>query len=219
MYVKRDGETPKLFTRGNGSVGQDISHIIPFLRLPPLPEDMPEIVVRGEFLIPKERFEKKYAASFSNARNLVAGIINSIKKTSAQKYKDLDFVAYEVIVPDLSPFEQMQLLTTLGFNTVTHELIVSKQLTNDYLSALLVEWRETSNYEIDGVIVTENEIHPRGSGNPEHSFAFKMVLSDQGLKLKCVRYFTPSKDGVLKPRIQIEPVVLGGAKIEVTAQR
>ena len=215
MYVKRNGEQAKLYTRGNGKVGQDISHIIPFLRIPELPTNMSEIVVRGEFLIPKDRFNKKYAASFSNARNLVAGIINSVKKTSAQKYKDLDFVAYEVIVPDLTPFEQMQTLTEVGFNTVTNEIIEAKELTNDYLSALLVEWRETSNYEIDGVIVTENDIHPRGSGNPEHAFAFKMVLSDQVAEAKVRQVlWAPSKDGVLKPRIQIEPVVLGGAKIE-----
>ena len=53
------------------------------------------------------------------------------------------------------------------------------------------------------------------SGFKDHGFAFKMVLSDQLAEAKVVNVlWSPSKDGYLKPRIQIEPVVLGGAKIE-----
>jgi len=51
--------------------------------------------------------------------------------------------------------------------------------------------------------------------NPDHSFAFKMVLSDQVAEVKVLNViWTPSKDGYLKPRIQVEPVVLGGVTIE-----
>jgi NAD-dependent DNA ligase len=64
--------------------------------------------------------------------------------------------------------------------------------------------------------VTNDEIYPeRKEGNPEHSFAFKMVLSDQIAEAKVVDViWTPSKDGYLKPRVQIEPINLGGVKIE-----
>ena len=41
-------------------------------------------------------------------------------------------------------------------------------------------------YEIDGVIVTDDKTYPRKSGNPEHAFAFKMVLSDQIAEAKVV---------------------------------
>ena len=52
-------------------------------------------------------------------------------------------------------------------------------------------------------------------GNPKHAFAFKMVLSDQVVEAKVVDViWTPSKDGYLKPRVRIEPVIIGGAKIE-----
>ena len=210
MY-STEGDEPKLYTRGNGVVGQDISHIIPYLNLP----TTKGIVVRGEFLIPKEVFTEKYAANFSNARNLVAGIINALKKADVKKYKDLHFVAYEVIVPSLKPSQQMSELESLGFRTVIHQSIPNEELTNDFLSEKLKEWRVYHTYEIDGVIVTENKIHPRQMGNPEHSFAFKMVLSDQVAEAKVLNVlWTPSKDGYLKPRIQIEPVVLGGATIE-----
>ena len=52
-----EGDIPKLFTRGDGKIGQDITHIIPFLQLPTLKN----IVIRGEFIIPKEIFEEKYS--------------------------------------------------------------------------------------------------------------------------------------------------------------
>jgi NAD-dependent DNA ligase len=70
-------------------------------------------------------------------------------------------------------------------------------------------------YEIDGIIVTDDKIYPRKSGNPDHAFAFKMVLSDQIAEAKVVDViWTPSKDGYLKPRVQIEPINLGGVTIE-----
>ena len=83
------------------------------------------------------------------------------------------------------------------------------------LSEVLVMWRDTYEYEIDGVIVNHNKIYPRKSGNPDHAFAFKMILSDQMAEAKVVDViWTPSKDGYLKPRVRIEPIVLGGVKIE-----
>ena len=80
---------------------------------------------------------------------------------------------------------------------------------------LLVEWREKYEYETDGVIVMDDKIYKRSANNPDHGFAFKMVLSDQTAEAKVLDViWTPSKDGYLKPRIQIEPIQLGGVKIE-----
>ena len=59
-----------------------------------------------------------------------------------------------------------------------------------------------------------NNIYPRLEKNPEHAFAFKMVLTDQTAEARVVDIiWTPSKDGYLKPRVQIEPVTLGGVTI------
>jgi NAD-dependent DNA ligase len=83
------------------------------------------------------------------------------------------------------------------------------------LSSLLVDWRSNYAYEIDGIIVTNDGIVSRTKGNPEHAFAFKMVLSDQIAEAIVTNViWTPSKDGYLKPRVQIEPLNLGGVKIE-----
>jgi NAD-dependent DNA ligase len=208
MY-STEGGVQKLYTRGNGKVGQDISHLIPYLKLPKTSGN----VVRGEFVIPKAAFHNKYSDKFANPRNLVAGLVN--RQTIDEKVHDLHFVAYEVIVPELKPSAQMQTLMEKGFETVLNREVMSGDLTNELLSEILIKWRADYLYEIDGVIVTDDKVYSRKGGNPDHSFAFKMVLSDQIAEAKVVDVlWTPSKDGYLKPRVQIEPIQLGGVKIE-----
>jgi len=202
-----EGPAPKLYTRGDGKVGQDVSHLIPHLRLP----KTKGIVIRGEFIIPKAVFDSKYKTKFANPRNMVAGIINH--KTINEAITDLQFVAYEVIVPSKKPSEQMEFLSTLDVEVVLWKNETA--LTNELLSETLVEWRKNYVYEIDGVIVTNDAKYTRKAGNPDHSFAFKMVLSDQIAEGKVVDViWSPSKDGYLKPRVQIEPINLGGVRIE-----
>lgn len=202
-----EGEEPKLYTRGNGIEGQDISYLIETLDLP----KEKNIVVRGEFIIPKSVFEKKYKSKFANARNLVSGIINS--KTLDKKAKDLHFVAYEVVNPQMKPAEQMEKLQEIG-----HEVVMNKtyeDITNELLSTLLVDWRTNYEYEIDGVIVSDNKIHVRKSGNPDYAFAFKMVISDQVAEVKVLDViYSISKSGYIKPKVRVEPVKLGGVTIE-----
>jgi NAD-dependent DNA ligase len=202
-----DGESPKLYTRGDGTVGQDVSHLLKVLDLP----KESGIVVRGEFIIPKKVFDEKYKNDFANPRNLVSGIVNA--KTIDSKSKDLHFVTYEVIRPVLKPSVQMAKLVELK-----HEVVRNKpvpEISNDTLSSILVEWRGNYEYEIDGIIVSDDNIYPRQSGNPDHAFAFKMVLSEQMAEAKVVDViWSASKDGYLKPRVRIEPIKLGGVTIE-----
>jgi NAD-dependent DNA ligase len=142
---------------------------------------------------------------------MVAGIINH--KHISDAIADLHFVAYEVIVPQKKPTEQMDFLGTINVERVLFRN--TDTLSNEILSEILVEWRKSYAYEIDGVIVTNDGIYSRKSGNPDHAFAFKMVLSDQIAEAKVVDVlWTPSKDGYLKPRVQIEPINLGGVTIE-----
>ncbi len=206
-----EGEKPKLYTRGDGKVGQDVTHLIPYLQLPAIKD----VVIRGEFIIPKELFEEKYQAKFANPRNLVAGIVN--QKTKDSKMKDIRFVAYEVIkypgrVNGIKPSDQMKLLDHMNVETVRNQSI--ETISNDYLSDILQNWRSNYTYEIDGIIVEDDNIHPRVSGNPKHAFAFKMVLSDQIAEAHVVDViWSASKDGYLKPRVQIMPIKLGGVTI------
>lgn len=207
LYSTENGEK-RLYTRGNGKEGGDISHIIPFLNLP----DIKNITIRGEFMIEKKVFNAKYKKIYANPRNLVAGIINREKKIDHSIYADVHFVAYEVITPQIKPSDQMSYLQRIGVDTILFKTM--DLISNETLSELLIDWRESFKYELDGIIVSNDKIYTRESGNPEHSFAFKMVLSEQVAEAKVVDVlWAPSRHGYLKPRIQIEPVVLGGTTI------
>lgn len=202
-----ENENIGLYTRGDGKVGQDVSHLVPYLNLPKIKD----IVVRGEFIMKKNTFNTKYATKFANARNLIAGTVNRI--TINDTINDMDFVGYEVIKPELKPSEQMNFMEEKGFITVRSE--TKDNITNDLLSELLIDWRNHYDYEIDGIIVTDDKVYSRKSGNPDHSFAFKMALSEQMAEAKVLDVeWNASKDGYLKPKVRIEPIKLGGVKIE-----
>ena len=211
LYVSSGAGTPQakqeLFTRGNGKIGQDISYLLPYFKLP----TTIDIVIRGEFVISKENFNS--FENKANARNAVAGIINS-KKTNPSELAFVDFVAYEVIEPKLKPSEQYSLLKKIYKDRVCQYTILAN-LNNTILSDLLQTWRNQSIYDMDGIVVIHNKLYERKSGNPKHAFAFKMVLTDQKAEAKVVNViWNPSKDGYLKPRVQIEPIQLDGVTIK-----
>jgi len=170
MYTT-EGGSKKLYSRGAATHGLDLSHMIPYLKLP----DEEDITIRGELIIPIALFEKTYKGKgYKSARNFVGGIMNA-KGRAVSKWKNLDFVAYEVIKPELKPSAQMKWLET--HNVVTVKNKTAKKITNESLSTVLVDWRTSYKYEIDGVIVINDKIYPRTNKNPAHAFAFKMVLS------------------------------------------
>ena len=201
-----ENEEFKLYTRGNGLIGQDVSNLIPHLNLP---KDK-DVVMRGEFIIPKKVHIKKYPEA--NARSIVSGIINS-KKQVVSKYRDIDFVVYELIKPELKPSEQLKFLQTIKANVVMFN--ETTDISNENLSLILKTWRKDYAYDIDGIIVTDDKIYPRKDKNPEQSFAFKMLLGDQVSEAKVVDVlWVVSKDGLLKPTIEIEPIKILGSTIQ-----
>ena len=207
-------DSPKLYTRGDGKYGQSIDHLIEHLNLP----TDKNITLRGELIIKEKLFQEKYSTKYSNSRNFISGLVNKKKltKEDISILKDIDFVGYEVIKPEnLKPSEQLNLILTLNGNCVKFmDSITSEQLTNEFLSEKLVDWRSNYEYTIDGIICINDKVYPRESKNPTHAFAFKMVLSDQSAEAKVLDVlWSASKDGFLKPRVQIEEVNIGGAKI------
>jgi len=213
LYVSgENSKQAKLYTRGNGIYGQDISHLIPYLIRNKYDFET-VFAIRGEIIIKKNIFNTKYIDKFSNPRNFVAGIVNK-KTVNPEMLADIDFVPYEVINPQLKPSQQIKFLLDEWISPPVNFVIMSK-ISNENLSELLLKWRKEYDYEIDGVIVVDDKIYPRPKKNPDYAFAFKMVISDQVMEAKVVDViWTPSKDGYLKPRVRIEPIVIGGAKIE-----
>ena len=213
LYSTEENE-PKLYTRGDGKIGQSIDHLIPYLKLP----TEKNITLRGEIIIKENLFKEKYSNKYSNSRNFIAGLVNKKKlnNNDINMLKDIDFVGYEVIKPEnLKPSEQLNKIIELKKICVKFlENITSTQLTNEFLSEKLVDWRSNYEYTIDGIICCNDKVYSRQSKNPDHCFAFKMVLSDQAAEAKVLDViWAASKDGYLKPRVQIEQVNIGGANI------
>ena len=106
LYIVDDKGKANLYTRGDGQIGQDISHFIPHLNLP---KDK-NIALRGEFIISKDNF-KEHFKDRRVPRNTVAGIMNkhTIDKKVIKQLMYVDFVVYEAIKPTkLSPSEQFE---------------------------------------------------------------------------------------------------------------
>ena len=206
LYINSNGVS-KLFTRGCGTFGFDISHLIPYVKLP----EITDMAVRGELIITKNNF-KKYTSSYANERSFAAGMVNG-KKLEKSKLKKLDFVAYELIEPVMKPEKQYSTLKKLKFITVINKKL--KKITADILSEYLMSWREQYDYIIDGVICIHNKIYPRkNKGNPSHAFAFKKVLSDQVVESRVVDVlWSKTQYGYVKPKIKMQPVKIGGVTI------
>lgn len=216
-----------LYSRGNGSIGQNLSHLLPYINLPNITvanyksfitkNQCTEIAVRGELIISIDDFEKKYQSVYPKARTMAASLVNS-KTPKMNELRDLKFVAYEMISPDkLSASNQFKLLKQLKFETAGHKEIKTK-LDTPSLQNLLINMKDSSPFEIDGIIVASNLVYPRNtSGNPKYAVAFKMQLSGQ-MKEAVVEkvIWNPSKHGVIVPTIQIKPVIIGGDKITKT---
>ena len=142
LYTTMDGNA-KLYTRGDGLVGKDISHLIPFLNLPD-EKKHPNMAIRGEFVISKEKFDTYFKTKgLKNARNTVAGLINTLVGGVDHKY--VDFVGYEIMMPEMAPKKQMSVMSkTLQMDVVKNREVTA--LSNESLSHVLVDWRTNYKY-------------------------------------------------------------------------
>lgn len=201
-----------LYTRGDGVIGAKISYLAPYFDT--IPKDIPEdINVRGELIMPTDVFNKKWVSKYSNPRNLVAGRTGA--KTVKKGIRDIQFVAYEIVGTDKmpNPTQQFKILKDLGFKVVRHKII--KSVTLKLLATTLIDWKKSSPFEIDGIIVQPDRPYVRNtSGNPSYAFAFKMRIGDNLVDAKVVRVLWGlSKWSLLKPRVEFEPVKLMGTTV------
>lgn len=195
----------KIYTRGDGKTGQDISFLKDHLRLPKIKKD---ITIRGEFMMKKNTFFQKYTKEFPKARTVVNSVINS-KKPKKGILKDLDFVVYELIEDESKKFsDQFKILKKLGFNLPDY--LISSKLSEPELRKLYLDWRQNSIYELDGLVITVDKDFIRYTdGNPKYSVAFKINLEGKKTEIEEV-IWEVSKHGVIKPRVKFHPVILDG---------
>jgi NAD-dependent DNA ligase len=213
-----------LYTRGTASEGLDITPLLKYLKIPKISEEILKknniiakkkdilLAVRGELILKKNIFETNWSKIMKNARNTVAGLVNS-KNINPKLAMNTTFIVYEIIDPIIIPEEQLLTSKKLGFETVNYKIV--NTLTFNSLSEYLKKRRSDSEYIIDGIIVTNNQLYTRNiKSNPEYSFAFKDVLEDQIAKTKITDIeWNISKDGLIKPTLLLEPVEIGGVEI------
>lgn len=215
----------KLYTRGTSIEGMDISNLTKYLKLPNINKVIRTnkiygkkniLAIRGEIVISKKNF-KNNIKNKKNIRNTVAGIVNSIMiDPLLSQY--IDFIAYEIVDPFNNFSNMMEHLKLLNFSIVNYTIM--NNITEDKLSKYLIKRRKEATYDIDGIIVTNNDIHIRNNlGNPKYAFAFKDIMEDQ-IKETVVKNidWKISKDGKIVPTLVLKPIEIGGVMIQrVTA--
>lgn len=224
LYKDENGEL-FLYSRGDGIEGRNISHLIKyiFIKSVNLKDLPPKCGIRGELIISKRDYQK-YKDQFSNPRNLVVGltITDKIDVTLAKLVK---FVAYAIMEPRLKQSKQFEQLEKWNFDVVTYKKFEIED--NDYeeftdkLKDYLLKRRKEGEFEIDGLVITDNsKIYELADENPDYSVAFKMLLDDQLAETRVIKVIWEiTKHGLLSPSIEIEPVILAGTEIRyVTAK-
>ena len=209
-----EGSERRLYTRGDGHVGQNISHLLPFINGVPKEISLDALVVRGELIMSRTAFEK-YGKG-ANARNTVSGLVNA-KTPDLALAKSVGFVAYTLIDPVAEkPSAGLAMLKRLNFTVVPHKILNSDTLTFELLSEKLVERRSVSDYEIDGLVVQHDEVHKEPDGkNPDTAFAFKHLLTAATAEVVVDRIvWSLSKDGLIKPVVEFPAVRLSGVSIK-----
>lgn len=200
------------YTRGNGNEGQDVSWILKYLNIG---NGLNQAMIRGELIISKVNWEKVKSLypEFSNPRNFVSGMVTR-KNIDTNLINYLDFVGYEFIKlgESFTIEQQLNKIDTCGYSCVYYKIL--ENIDNKTASQNLIERREKSNYEIDGIIITDNGLYSRSEKNPDYAKAFKMVIDSQ-----CAETFvesitwTPSMYGVLKPVVNVVQTTIEGVNI------
>lgn len=224
MAVFRNGELEIAYSRGNGVEGADITRHVKLIKnLPKKLKNIDYLVVRAELIMKVDTFEQNWKSKFKNPRVTVAGTMNR-SESNKDIIADIDFVAYEVVATNATPentkIQQLNMLSSLGFQTVPSLYTVAcTSLTDAVMTKILKEARLASPYELDGIVITADEIDVRPqrgsiSLNPEHSCKFKVNDDDSivDVDVKDVLWEI-SKSGYWKPRVEIFPVDLFGTTV------
>jgi DNA ligase (NAD+) len=199
--VYNDGNSIKFYTRGNGTVGQDITPLLAKIKgIGKLPK---KVAIRGEALMSHKEFKGKLASEFANPRNLVSGIVNS-KELHAATSK-VSFVVHTSVKPKHNLPALKRLLEPLGWKVVKHTKFTSSSQAAEQIPAYLDMRRKKSLYLMDGLVLTDSK---------GDSIAFKGVDESATVKVSKVTWHV-SRYGLLKPVVHFaRATTLDGVQIK-----
>lgn len=212
-------------TRGNGLVGEDITHNVKTIGTIPLRLNKPvDIEVRGEIYMPLKAFNelnekrtKNGESIFQNPRNAAAGSIRQLD-SSVAKSRKLDAFLYHVPATEKKThYEALMELKELGFIVNPNiRLVNSIEEILDYIN----EWtnrRSELPYDIDGIVIKVNDIHMQRelgftAKYPRWVIAYKFPAEDVKTRLNDI-VCTVGRTGQITPNAVFDPVKVMGSTI------
>jgi len=234
--VYEDGRLARGVTRGDGSVGEDVTLNVRTVRSVPLSiakERLkkagiaPDFEVRGELLMPtaffkklNEERERNGLATFANPRNFTAGTVRQLD-ASITAERRLDYFAYMLLQDGRTYFDRhantLDALEAAGFKVNPNRKLVHSI---DQVWSFIQQWegkRDSLPYEIDGIVVKvdrialQDELGFTGKA-PRWAIAYKYAARAGITKLEDIRVQV-GRTGKLTPVAMLAPVSIGGTTV------
>ena len=218
-------------TRGNGTVGEDVTENLKTIKTIPQKLKEPiDIIVRGEVFIGKEEFEKLNSdrlmdeeEQFANARNAAAGSLRQLDSKITAK-RPLDIYIFNVQKSDsikfTSHYESLKYLEKLGFNVNPVKIFCNN--IDEAIKAIekIGRDREKLSFGIDGAVVKVDDLELREEigttyKTPKWAVAYKYPPEKKETKLLDI-VCQVGRTGAITPMAILEPVVVAGSKISKT---
>ncbi len=234
--IYEEGRLVRGITRGDGSIGEDVTLNVRTVRSVPLsiPREKlqkagipPDFEVRGELLMPLAAFKKmneeresKGLSLFANPRNATAGTVRQLESRVTAERR-LDYFSYMLLKNGRTYFDRhsktLDALDAAGFKVnQSHKLAHDI----DEAWAFIREWeekRESLPYEIDGIVIKvdrtalQDELGFTGKA-PRWAIAYKYAARAGITKLEDIRVQV-GRTGKLTPVAMLEPVLIGGTTV------
>lgn len=215
-------------TRGDGTVGEDVTENLRTIRSIPLriPDAPARLIVRGEVFMPKKVFhelneerERRGEALFANPRNAAAGSLRQLdpKIAAARRLDILVFNIQLVEGADLQThFETLQYMQQKGFKVIPHYTCNTVEDATRYI-AEIGENRESFQFDIDGAVVKVNSLQHRAElGStakfPRWAAAYKYPPEVKPSQVVDI-LVQVGRTGVLTPKAVLKPVRLAGTTV------
>ncbi len=227
----RKGHLFEAFTKGRNKIGQKAKAHALMIGVPEFLEFFSDIsmdiFIKGEVVMRNSIFEDKYAEKYKNSRNLISGLLN--RKDDFEELMDCEFKAHALLFERMSHWdklEQFKRLEEYGFNVVSYKRSQSLPINLEGWEKLLKDIK-SEDYLADGIIIEENFTHDRDFinpnfdecwRNPTFAVAYKVQYDENTAITKVTNVeWNISKNGILVPRIEYEPVELNGTTCKHTS--
>lgn len=217
-------------TRGDGVIGEDITHNVRTIKTIPLVINEPiDIEVRGEIYMPKKVLEElnekraeKNQPLLQNVRNAAAGSIRQLDSKIAAERKLNSFI-YHLPNPEdygiKTHEEALNFMERLGFKTnkEANKVVSGIKGIEDYIGNI-TKLRDELPYEIDGVVIKVNSLASQKklgftSKYPKWAVAYKFPAKEVLTKLNDI-IFTVGRTGRITPNAVLDPVILMGSTVK-----